>query len=159
MSTVYRLRLAAQCYTACARCLSAAGGKHHEELAPQMFAALVFLAGVLAGGIGAVAGFGIGSLLTPLLALETEFKVAVAAVSIPHVLGTALRFRLLRRHIAHGCSGTGSDDRREGRSRSACGLSCGYAPRRRRALLTTDTELSDIAPAAINGDSSTPKNG
>jgi hypothetical protein len=34
-----------------------------------------------------------------------------------------------------------------------------HAERRRNALLTTDTELSDIAAAAISGDSSTPKNG
>ena len=65
----------------------------------MMFAALVFVVGVLAGGIAAVAGFGIGSLLTPLLAPETDIKVAVAAVSIAHLLGTALRFWLLRKHI------------------------------------------------------------
>lgn len=64
-----------------------------------MFAALVVLVGILAGGIAAVAGFGIGSLLTPVLALEAGTKVAVAAVSIPHLLGTALRLWLLREHI------------------------------------------------------------
>jgi uncharacterized membrane protein YfcA len=51
---------------------------------------------IVAGGIASVTGFGIGSLLTPALAIETGLKVAVAAVSIPHVVGTAVRFWLLR---------------------------------------------------------------
>jgi uncharacterized protein len=55
--------------------------------------------GVLAGLIASVAGFGIGSLLTPLLALRVGAKLAVAAVSIPHVVGTAVRFWLLRGRI------------------------------------------------------------
>jgi uncharacterized membrane protein YfcA len=64
-----------------------------------MYSTLVAIVGMVAGAIAAVAGFGIGSLLTPLLALQTGTKVAVAAVSIPHLLGTLLRFWLLRRHI------------------------------------------------------------
>lgn len=64
-----------------------------------MFLAFLLLAGILAGAIAAVAGFGIGSVLTPALALETGTKVAVAAVAIPHFAGTALRFWILRRHI------------------------------------------------------------
>jgi len=55
--------------------------------------------GVIAGAIAAVAGFGIGSLLTPLLALVIGTKLAVAAVSIPHLLGTALRFWWMREYI------------------------------------------------------------
>jgi uncharacterized protein len=51
---------------------------------------------VIAGAISAVTGFGIGSLLTPVLALAVDTRVAVAAVSIPHVVGTAVRFWLLR---------------------------------------------------------------
>lgn len=62
------------------------------------FAALLAVAGLLAAGIAAVTGFGIGSILTPVLALETGTKLAVAAVAIPHVVGTAQRFWLLRRH-------------------------------------------------------------
>ena len=50
---------------------------------------------MLAGGIAAVTGFGIGSLLTPVLALQVDTRLAVAAVSIPHVVGTAVRFWLL----------------------------------------------------------------
>lgn len=64
-----------------------------------LFGALVFLVGVVAAGIAAIAGFGIGSLLTPVLAIETGVKVAVAAVAIPHAVGTAQRFWLLRQHV------------------------------------------------------------
>lgn len=52
-------------------------------------------AAVAAGGLAAVTGFGIGSLLTPILALQLDTQLAVAAVSVPHVIGTALRFWLL----------------------------------------------------------------
>lgn len=57
--------------------------------------ALVLVISVIAGGIAAVTGFGIGSLLTPLLALQVDIGLAVATVSIPHVMGTALRLWLL----------------------------------------------------------------
>jgi uncharacterized membrane protein YfcA len=65
----------------------------------MLFAALVAIVGVIAASIASVAGFGIGSLLTPTLALETGTRLAVAAVSIPHLVGTAQRFWLLRRHV------------------------------------------------------------
>jgi len=58
---------------------------------------LLAAAGIVAGAIAAVSGFGIGSLLTPVLALQVGTKLAVAAVAIPHAIGTALRFLLLRR--------------------------------------------------------------
>ena len=54
---------------------------------------------ILAGAVASLAGFGIGSLLTPLLAVKTGIGVAVAGVSIAHFFGTALRFWLLRKHI------------------------------------------------------------
>jgi len=56
-------------------------------------------AAVVAGAIASVAGFGIGSVLTPLLSIRVGAKLAVAAVSIPHVVGTAVRFWLLRGHV------------------------------------------------------------
>jgi uncharacterized protein len=62
----------------------------------ELLLAAVALAG---GAIAAVAGFGIGSVLTPALALETGTKLAVAAVAIPHFVGTLQRFWLLRRHV------------------------------------------------------------
>lgn len=57
------------------------------------------LVGIAAGAVAAVSGFGIGSLLTPVLALETGTRLAVAAVAIPHVVGTAQRLWLLRAHV------------------------------------------------------------
>jgi uncharacterized membrane protein YfcA len=64
-----------------------------------MFNALVVVAALVAGGIASIAGFGIGSILTPLLAAKLGTKLAVAAVSIPHLLGTGLRLFLTRQHV------------------------------------------------------------
>jgi len=64
-----------------------------------LFLVVVFGAAVLAGATAAVAGFGIGSLLTPLLALELGTSTAVAAVAIPHAIATALRAWRLRADI------------------------------------------------------------
>ncbi len=64
-----------------------------------MFDLIVAIVGIIAGSVAAIAGFGIGSLLTPLLALQVDTQLAVAAVAIPHVVGTALRLWLLRKHI------------------------------------------------------------
>ncbi len=63
------------------------------------FVAIIAIASVVAGAIAAVAGFGIGSILTPLMALRVDTKTAVAAVSVPHLIGTALRFWRLRRYV------------------------------------------------------------
>src|SRR5579872_141897 len=65
----------------------------------MIFLALLASAGILGGAIAAISGFGIGSVVTPVLAIRTGTKLAVAAVSIPHFLGTAVRFWRLRRHI------------------------------------------------------------
>jgi uncharacterized protein len=54
---------------------------------------------VAAGAVASVSGFGIGSLLTPLLSAFIGAKAAVAVVSIPHLAGTALRFWFLRNHV------------------------------------------------------------
>jgi uncharacterized membrane protein YfcA len=56
---------------------------------------LILVVSAIAGGIASVTGFGIGSLLTPVLALHLDTRLAVAAVSVPHVIGTACRFWLL----------------------------------------------------------------
>jgi uncharacterized membrane protein YfcA len=63
--------------------------------------ALVF-ASVFAAAIASVTGFGIGSILTPLLSLQVGMKIAVAAVSIPHLVATGLRLWLLRKHVDRG---------------------------------------------------------
>lgn len=62
-------------------------------------AAGLAIAGIVAGAIASVSGFGIGSVLTPVLALSAGTRLAVAAVSIPHAVGTALRFVMLREHL------------------------------------------------------------
>jgi len=62
-------------------------------------ALLLTLAGIVAGAIAAISGFGIGSILTPLLAASIGTKLAVAVVSIPHFIGTALRFAVIREHV------------------------------------------------------------
>ncbi len=64
-----------------------------------MFDLLVLAAAVVAGGIASIAGFGIGSILTPLLATALGTKLAVALVSVPHLIATALRFALIREHL------------------------------------------------------------
>ena len=64
-----------------------------------MFEVAVVVAGVIAGAIAGVAGFGIGSILTPLLAVRLGTKVAVAVVSVPHLIGTAVRFSTVWRHV------------------------------------------------------------
>jgi uncharacterized membrane protein YfcA len=60
---------------------------------------LVVIVAAIAGAIASVAGFGVGSLLTPLLGLQLDIKTAVAVVSIPHVIGTALRYWMLHKHV------------------------------------------------------------
>ena len=57
------------------------------------------VAALVAGGIASIAGFGIGSVLTPTLSLWIDAKLAVAAVSIPHLIGTAVRFWLLKGQV------------------------------------------------------------
>jgi uncharacterized membrane protein YfcA len=54
---------------------------------------------VIAGAVAAIAGFGIGSLLTPGLAGLVGTKAAVAAVAIPHAVATAVRLWALRESI------------------------------------------------------------
>jgi uncharacterized membrane protein YfcA len=56
------------------------------------FLLAVFAVGLLSGGTAAVVGFGIGSLLTPLLILRTSPDLAVAVVALPHLLATAVRY-------------------------------------------------------------------
>jgi uncharacterized membrane protein YfcA len=56
----------------------------------------LLLLAVLAGAVAAVAGFGIGSLLTPALGGVIGIRAAVAVVSIPHAVATATRLWALR---------------------------------------------------------------
>jgi hypothetical protein len=47
-----------------------------------LFNLAVVVAGIAAGGVASVAGFGIGSLLTPVFVTQVATQIAVAAVSI-----------------------------------------------------------------------------
>ena len=63
------------------------------------FGAVAAAVSIVAGAIAAVAGFGIGSVLTPVLSLRFDVRLAIAIVSLPHVAGTLVRFILVRAHI------------------------------------------------------------
>lgn len=65
----------------------------------MLFSLILAIVAVVAGGIASLAGFGIGSLLTPLLAMKMGTVVAVSGVSIAHFCGTALRSFLLRKSV------------------------------------------------------------
>lgn len=65
----------------------------------HLFGIAVFVVAVIAGGVAALSGFGIGSLLTPLLATTMGMKAAVAAVSLPHFVATAVRLWGLRKYV------------------------------------------------------------
>jgi uncharacterized membrane protein YfcA len=60
---------------------------------------VIAAASIVAAAIASISGFGIGSILTPTLSLWFDAKLAVAAVSIPHVIGTALRFAMLEAKV------------------------------------------------------------
>lgn len=63
---------------------------------------LLLLAGAVAaigGAIAALSGFGIGSVLTPLFAARYGARLAVALVSVPHVIATAVRYVQLHKHV------------------------------------------------------------
>lgn len=64
-----------------------------------LFLAIVAAVSVVAGATAAVSGFGIGSLITPLLALEVGTTIAVAVVAIPHAAATFLRAWWLRHDV------------------------------------------------------------
>lgn len=63
------------------------------------FDLIVAFASAIGGIVATLAGFGIGSIITPLLAVRFGMKLAVAAVAIPHVVGTAVRFWFLRKSL------------------------------------------------------------
>ncbi len=65
----------------------------------MLFYAALFVVAVLSGATASLVGFGIGSMLTPLLALQIGTDLAVAAVALPHAAATALRCWRLRRAI------------------------------------------------------------
>jgi uncharacterized protein len=63
------------------------------------FAVIATVAAVIAGAIASVSGFGIGSVLTPVLSTQFDVRLAIALVSLPHLAGTLVRFLLVRKHL------------------------------------------------------------
>ena len=72
----------------------------HVPFAAVTIAVVAFFA-FLAGAISAVAGFGIGSIMTHVLGLIPSIgvRLAVPAASIPHFVGNAVRLWTLRRKV------------------------------------------------------------
>jgi uncharacterized membrane protein YfcA len=65
----------------------------------DLFAVIATVAAVIAGAIAAISGFGIGSVLTPVLSTQFDVRLAIALVSLPHLAGTFVRFLLVRTHL------------------------------------------------------------
>jgi len=63
------------------------------------FALIVGAVAFVAGATSSVAGFGIGTILTPLLGFGIGVRLAVAAASIPHFIGNSVRLWTLRHRI------------------------------------------------------------
>ena len=64
-----------------------------------MFFVALFIVAILSGATASVVGFGIGSLMTPLLAVQFGTATAVALVTLPHTMATAFRCWRLRAHV------------------------------------------------------------
>ena len=82
-------------------CLVAHSQRNHVSTrvtAPWFELAVVAVA-VLSAATASVVGFGIGSFLTPLMAIRYGTAAAIAAVTIPHAVATALRCWRLRHHV------------------------------------------------------------
>lgn len=65
----------------------------------MIFAVAVVIVAFAGGVMTAVAGMGVGSVLVPLLALRLDFKLAIAAAALPHLIATAVRAVRLRKKI------------------------------------------------------------
>src|SRR4030088_1003117 len=77
----------------------AASSSAEEDKRVDLFVVVATVAAVLAGAIASVSGFGIGSVLTPVLSTQFDVRLAIAMVSLPHLAGTFVRFLLVRTHI------------------------------------------------------------
>jgi len=63
------------------------------------FTVVATVAAVIAGAIASISGFGIGSVLTPVLSTQFDVRLAIAMVSLPHLAGTFARFLIVRTRI------------------------------------------------------------
>lgn len=66
---------------------------------PSWFTVLVLVAAIGSGATASVVGFGIGSLLTPVIATRFGIDTAIAAVALPHLAGGVLRGWRLRHSV------------------------------------------------------------
>lgn len=64
-----------------------------------MFELSFFALAIFAGALASLSGFGIGMLLTPVLATQIDIRLAVAAVTFPHLIATFVRFWGLRKEL------------------------------------------------------------
>ena len=64
--------------------------------------AALIAASLVAGAIASVTGFGIGSILTPTLSLWIDGRIAIAVVAIPHLIGTLVRFAMVKGNVDRG---------------------------------------------------------
>ena len=65
----------------------------------EAFTVVATVAAVVAGAIASISGFGIGSVLTPVLSTQFDVRLAIAMVSLPHLAGTLVRFLIVRTRI------------------------------------------------------------
>src|SRR5881628_2645099 len=77
----------------------AASSSGVEDSRVDSFTAIAVVAAVIAGAIASVSGFGIGSVLTPVLSTQFDVRLAIAMVSLPHLAGTFVRFLIVRTRI------------------------------------------------------------
>src|SRR5439155_24051973 len=63
------------------------------------FTVVATVAAVVARAIASISGFGIGSVLTPVLSTQFDVRLAIAMVSLPHLAGTFARFLIVRTRI------------------------------------------------------------
>ena len=66
---------------------------------PLWYAGLVLAMAIATGATASVVGFGIGSLLTPLMAALFGTELAIAAIALPHLAGGLLRGWRLRASV------------------------------------------------------------
>jgi uncharacterized membrane protein YfcA len=59
----------------------------------------LIIVSIFSGAVASLCGFGIGSFLTPVLAIKMTTGIAVAGVSIVHFLGTAFRFWKWKKYV------------------------------------------------------------
>lgn len=60
---------------------------------------LLYLATVVAAALTLVAGFGLGTMLTPLFALAYDVKLAVSLVAVIHLVNNIFKLVLFRKHV------------------------------------------------------------